>query len=68
MTVTEEHTVAMTPIKMGQRRPGVVQITEGLSAGDLLIIAGQIKLNPGMPVTPIFVDGSQKEITNDKQD
>ncbi|MDO6512639.1 efflux RND transporter periplasmic adaptor subunit [Neptuniibacter sp. 2_MG-2023] len=67
MTVTEEHTVAMTPIKMGQRRPGVVQIIEGLTAGDILIIAGQIKLKHGMPVTPIFVDGSQKETTTDKQ-
>ena len=67
MTVTEDHKVNMIPVKMGQRRPGVVQIIEGLSAGDILIIAGQIKLKPGMPVTPIFVDGSQKENATAKQ-
>lgn len=61
MTVTEENKVAMAPVKMGQRRPGVVQIIEGLNNGDVLITAGQIKLFPGMPVTPIFVDGSQQK-------
>lgn len=61
MTVTEDNKVAMAPVKMGQRRPGVVQIIEGLKNGDVLITAGQIKLFPGMPVTPIFVDGSQQK-------
>lgn len=61
MTVTEDHKVAMNPVKMGQRRPGVVQIIDGLKDGDILITAGQIKLFPGMPVTPIFVDGSQQQ-------
>lgn len=61
MTVTEDKKVAMAPVKMGQRRPGVVQIIEGLKNGDVLITAGQIKLFPGMPVTPIFVDGSQQK-------
>ncbi|WP_286237234.1 efflux RND transporter periplasmic adaptor subunit [Neptuniibacter halophilus] len=60
MTV-EEGKVAMNPVKLGQRRPGVVQISEGLSAGQVLITAGQIKLFPGMPVTPIFTDGSQQK-------
>ena len=58
MTVAEGK-VKLTPVSMGQRRPGVVQILEGLNAGDILITAGQIKLFPGMPVTPIFTDGSQ---------
>lgn len=55
----EDGKVAMSPVTMGQRRPGVVQIIEGLTEGEVLITAGQIKLFPGMPVTPIFVDGSQ---------
>ena len=54
----EEGKVAMSPVTMGQRRPGVVQIIEGLNEGEVLITAGQIKLFPGMPVTPIFVDGT----------
>ncbi len=66
MTVSAENTVQMIPVTMGQRRPGVVQIIEGLNEGDVLITAGQIKLFPGMPITPIFVDGSQKK-ESDKQ-
>jgi membrane fusion protein (multidrug efflux system) len=61
MRVIEGNIVEMLPVKMGQRRPGLVQIHEGLSAGDTLIVAGQIKLFPGMPITPIFVDGSQQK-------
>lgn len=59
MRVAQGNTVEMVPVKMGQRRPGVVQIIEGLAPGDVVITAGQIKLRPGMPVTPIFTDGSQ---------
>ena len=66
MRVIEGNIVEMLPVKMGQRRPGLVQIHEGLSAGDTLIVAGQIKLFPGMPITPIFVDGSQQK-TSDTQ-
>jgi len=60
MTVIEGK-VNLTPVTLGQRRPGIVQIISGLSEGDVLITAGQIKLFPGMPVTTIFTDGSQKE-------
>lgn len=63
MRVAEGNVVEMVPVAMGQRRPGVVQINSGLNEGDTLIIAGQIKLFPGMPVTPIFVDGSQQKPT-----
>lgn len=66
MRVIEGNIVEMLPVKMGQRRPGLVQIHEGLAAGDTLIVAGQIKLFPGMPITPIFVDGSQQK-TSDTQ-
>ncbi|WP_415900412.1 efflux RND transporter periplasmic adaptor subunit [Neptuniibacter sp. QD48_11] len=58
MTV-QEGKVAMAPVTLGQRRPGIVQITAGLEEGSVLITAGQIKLFPGMPVTPIFTDGTQ---------
>lgn len=59
MTVIEDK-VNLAPVTLGQRRPGIVQIISGLSEGDVLITAGQIKLFPGMPVTTIFTDGSQK--------
>lgn len=60
MRVAQGNTVELVPVKMGQRRPGIVQITEGLNSGDVVITAGQIKLRPGMPVTPIFTDGSNQ--------
>lgn len=59
MTLTNENTVVMTPVTLGQRRPGIVEVTKGLESGDLIVVAGQLKLRPGMPVTPIFIDGTQ---------
>lgn len=47
--------VAPTPVETGQRRGGMVEIVKGLSAGDTVITAGQMKVQPGMPVTAIPV-------------
>lgn len=65
MRLGAENKVELVPVKLGQRRPGVVQIIDGLNANDVVIVSGQIKLFPGMPVTPIFIDGSNK--TADQQ-
>ena len=65
MKIDAENKVETVPVTLGQRRPGVVQIIDGLQQGDIIIVSGQIKLQPGMPVTPIFIDGSQK--TTDQQ-
>ncbi|MGE0650929.1 MAG: efflux RND transporter periplasmic adaptor subunit [Alphaproteobacteria bacterium] len=45
---------AMTKVKIGVRRPGEVQVTEGLSADDTVVVAGQIKLRDGVPVNPVI--------------
>lgn len=45
-----------TPIVIGQRRYGQTEILEGLSAGDVVVVAGQIKLRDGAEVDPIFRD------------
>jgi len=34
----------------GARRMGEVEITKGLSAGDHIVVDGQLKLKPGVPV------------------
>ena len=39
-----------TPVKLGERRQGTVEIVEGLSAGDTVITAGVLKVRDGMPV------------------
>ena len=40
----------MTPVKLGLRRPGLVEILEGLSAGDLVVTDGQLKIRDGAAV------------------
>jgi membrane fusion protein (multidrug efflux system) len=56
-----EGMVDMVPVQLGVRRNGQVNILAGLNADEVIITAGQIKLFPGMPVTPIFVDGSAEQ-------
>lgn len=58
MRVSSENTVEIVPVTLGQRRPGQVQILSGAAPGDTIVTAGHLKLFPGMPVTPVFVDGS----------
>ena len=41
----------MTPVKLGLRQPGRVQILEGLNAGDLVVTDGQLKIRDGAPVS-----------------
>lgn len=43
----------LTKIELGLRRPGEVEIRQGLSAGDAIIIDGQLRLRDGAAVTVI---------------
>jgi membrane fusion protein (multidrug efflux system) len=43
--------VEMREIKTGRRRPGEVEVLEGLSPGELVIVEGTQKARPGQPVT-----------------
>ncbi len=38
-------------VKLGRRYGGLIEITDGLKASDIVITAGQNRLSPGMPVT-----------------
>ena len=42
--------VVLTKVELGKRGPGQVEISQGLSAGDLVVTEGQIKLRDGAPV------------------
>jgi membrane fusion protein (multidrug efflux system) len=42
--------VALTKVKLGERRRGEVEIIEGLAAGDTVVTAGLLKIRDGMPV------------------
>lgn len=49
---------AMTKVDLGLRRPGEVQVTRGLAAGETVVVAGQIKLRDGVPVSPVPAGGT----------
>ncbi len=42
----------LVPVTLGMRQPGMVQIVDGLKAGDEIVTAGQMKLHDGMGVMP----------------
>jgi membrane fusion protein (multidrug efflux system) len=44
---------ALTPVEIGRRGGGRVQIARGLGAGEEVIVAGQIKLQDGAAVRPV---------------
>jgi membrane fusion protein, multidrug efflux system len=45
--------VEIVPVVTGMRQKGRVEVVQGLKPGDTVITAGQIKVQPGMPVTVI---------------
>jgi len=51
--VVTDGKVKQTPVKLGQRRAGSVEIVDGLKAGDIVVTAGQLKLRDGVPVKPV---------------
>ncbi|MCP5418998.1 MAG: efflux RND transporter periplasmic adaptor subunit [Gammaproteobacteria bacterium] len=46
-----EGKAALTPVTVGERQPGQVEISAGLNQGDQVITDGQIKIFDGAPVT-----------------
>jgi membrane fusion protein (multidrug efflux system) len=48
--VRKNGVVASVLVKTGIRTPSVIQVTDGLSAGDTVITTGILQLRPGMPV------------------
>lgn len=49
--VDPQTNAVMKPVKVGLRLAGKAEITQGLSAGDLVVVEGVQKLRPGAPVT-----------------
>lgn len=45
----------LTPVEIGRRASGRVEITRGLSQGEEVVVAGQLKLQDGTPIQPISV-------------
>lgn len=57
--VGDNQLVEKRTVKIGRRRPGEVEILEGLSAGELVIVDGTQKARDGQPVSILkFEDGA----------
>lgn len=63
MTVIDG-TVNQVPVTIGQRKDAKVEIVSGVKADDVVITAGQLKLHPGAPVTPLFPEMLQAQAAN----
>jgi membrane fusion protein (multidrug efflux system) len=50
--------VRLTKVITGTRREGRVEIVEGLSAGDQVVTAGQLKIRDGTPVSIVNAIGA----------
>ncbi|MBT1707778.1 efflux RND transporter periplasmic adaptor subunit [Fulvivirgaceae bacterium PWU5] len=48
--VSRRSQVVPVPVKIGQRSTGLVEIVEGLTAGDTVIVSNLLRLGPGAPV------------------
>ncbi|HEX5361292.1 MAG TPA: efflux RND transporter periplasmic adaptor subunit [Fluviicoccus sp.] len=47
-----------TPVRVGQRQPGKVEILEGVRTGDTVVVSGQNKLSkPDMPIKTVLMTG-----------
>jgi membrane fusion protein (multidrug efflux system) len=60
--VTADNSVERADVKIGARREGLVEIVEGVKAGDRVVVDGTGKLHPGSKV----VEGGSKPTDGDK--
>ncbi|MCZ6755608.1 MAG: efflux RND transporter periplasmic adaptor subunit [Gemmatimonadetes bacterium] len=54
--VNDEGTVERREVTLGVRTPGFVEVRSGVDGNEQVVVGGQVRLAPGMPVTPIPVD------------
>lgn len=48
--IKSDDTIEEMPVKIGYRSPGLVEITEGLTVGQKVVVEGIVKLRPGIKV------------------
>ncbi len=57
-----------TPVKLGLRRPGLVEILDGLQAGDQVVTDGQLKIRDGAAVSVTPLVGIQQSAMDKSTD
>ena len=60
MVVDAENKVESKPVTIGQRMGDMVQIVEGLKAGDKVVIDALQRVQTGMPVNPVPTEFESK--------
>lgn len=58
-----QHKVEKRRIGIGSRRPGEVEVVEGLSEGDLVITHGALRVRPGQSVTVRAIDEGDQPLS-----
>ncbi len=51
--IDDQDSVSRVPIETGRRRPGEVEVLDGLAPGDRVVIEGITRIRPGMTVRPV---------------
>ncbi len=49
-------------VQIGTREPGIVEIRDGLTAGDQVVTEGQDKVRPGQPLRVLAVDDGTRDL------
>ncbi len=58
----EPPVVQRRPVEIGGRRPGEVEITQGLTVGELIVTHGTLRIRQGQPVTVRAVDSGDEPL------
>jgi len=60
--VTADNKVEKRELRIGGRRPGLVEVLEGLAADDQVITHGHMQLRPGQAVTIMTIDDGSRTL------
>lgn len=49
--ITDDNKAQQTPVTLGRRKPGIVEVLEGVKPGDKVVTEGMVRLRDGVAVT-----------------
>jgi membrane fusion protein (multidrug efflux system) len=58
--VAEDGTAERVPVRLGSRRPGIVEVESGVSPGDRIVSAGTNKVSQGRPLAIVEAEAQPK--------